>query len=141
MMIKFSNFQTSKMNFDVDCLAFFGLLTALGYFFKNWAILVTLIWNTSKAMFVGDRLVLPECKQHMTSLRGQASWAKMTSLRGKLTATACHLTKFVNKAELQTFLSTNLDQKSISSNKLECYISLGWIGLPETNTLAYWTHL
>jgi hypothetical protein len=33
------------------------------------------------------------------SLRGQASWAKMTSLRGKLTALACHLTKFVNKAE------------------------------------------
>ncbi len=40
-----------------------------------------------------------ECKQNMTSLSGQASWAKMTSLRGKLTAPACHPTKFVNKAE------------------------------------------
>jgi hypothetical protein len=45
----------------------------------------------------------------MTSLRGQTSWAKMTSLRGKLTAPACHLTKFVNKAEYRTFLSTNID--------------------------------
>jgi hypothetical protein len=30
-----------------------------------------------------DRLVIPECKQKMTSLRGQASSAKMTSLGGK----------------------------------------------------------
>jgi hypothetical protein len=35
----------------------------------------------------------------MTSFRGQVSWAKMTSLRGKLTALACHPTKFVNKDE------------------------------------------
>jgi hypothetical protein len=33
------------------------------------------------------------------SLRGQVSWAKMTSLRGKLTAPVCHLTKFVIKSE------------------------------------------
>jgi hypothetical protein len=33
------------------------------------------------------------------SLREQASWAKMMSLRGKLTAPACHPTKFVNKSE------------------------------------------
>ncbi len=26
-------------------------------------------------------------------------------------------------------------------NKLECYITLGWTGLPGTNTLAYWAHL
>jgi len=25
-------------------------------------------------------------------------------------------------------------------NKLECYITLGWKGLPVTNTLALWTH-
>jgi hypothetical protein len=25
--------------------------------------------------------------------------------------------------------------------KLESYITLGWKGLPETNTLAYWAHL
>ncbi len=30
----------------------------------------------------GDRLVIPECKQKMTSLRGQASSAKMKSLGG-----------------------------------------------------------
>jgi len=24
-------------------------------------------------------------------------------------------------------------------NKLECYITLGWKGLPGANTLAYWT--
>jgi hypothetical protein len=35
---------------------------------------------------VRDRLVIPEWKLNMTSLRGQASWAKMVSLRGKLTA-------------------------------------------------------
>jgi hypothetical protein len=46
-----------------------------------------------------EMLVIPECNQNMMSLRGQTSWAKMTSLRGKLTALACHLTKFVNKAE------------------------------------------
>jgi hypothetical protein len=35
----------------------------------------------------------------MMSLRGQASQAKMTSLRGKLTALACHPSKFVKNAE------------------------------------------
>jgi hypothetical protein len=44
-------------------------------------------------------VVILECKQNMTSLRGQANWAKMTSLGGKLTALACHPTKYVNKAE------------------------------------------
>jgi hypothetical protein len=37
-------------------------------------------------IFMRDRLVLPECKQSMMSLRAQASRAKMASLRGKLTA-------------------------------------------------------
>jgi len=51
-------------------------------------------------MFVeSDRLVIRECKQSMMSLRGQARWAKMMSHRGKLSALACHPTKFVNKAE------------------------------------------
>jgi hypothetical protein len=49
----------------------------------------------------------------MTSLRGQANWAKMMSLRGKLRASACHLTKFVNKAEYETFLSTNIGFRSV----------------------------
>ncbi len=43
--------------------------------------------------------IIPECKQNKISLRGQASWDKMTSLREKLTVPACHPTKFVNKAE------------------------------------------
>ncbi len=40
--------------------------------------------------------------------RGQASWAKMTSPGGKLTALASHLTIKVNKAEELTYLSTNI---------------------------------
>jgi len=44
----------------------------------------------------------------MTSFRGQASWAKMTSHGGKLTALACHLTEKVNKAEELTYFSTNI---------------------------------
>jgi len=43
----------------------------------------------------------------MMSLRGHANWAKMTSLRGKLTPPVCHPTKFVNKSVQGTFLSTN----------------------------------
>jgi len=35
----------------------------------------------------------------MTSFRGQAIWAKMTSPGDKLTALACHPTKKVNKAK------------------------------------------
>ncbi len=50
-------------------------------------------------MFVESRLVIPECNQNMMSLMGEASWAKMMSLRGKLIALACHPTKYVNKAE------------------------------------------
>jgi hypothetical protein len=42
------------------------------------------------------------------SHRGQTSWAIMMSLRGKLIAPACHPTKFVNKAEEQTFLTTDI---------------------------------
>jgi hypothetical protein len=63
--------------------------------------------NSNSALFLGvdnqclqrDRLVIPECKQNMTSLRGQASSDKMKSLKEKLTAPACHPTKFVNKDE------------------------------------------
>jgi hypothetical protein len=45
-----------------------------------------------------DRLVIPKCNLNMMSLRGQASYAQMPSLRGKLTALACHPTKYVNKS-------------------------------------------
>ncbi len=50
-------------------------------------------------MFVEDRLVIIKCNQNMISLRGKASWAKMTPLGGKLTGMACHMIKYVNKAE------------------------------------------
>jgi hypothetical protein len=49
----------------------------------------------------------------MMPLRGQASWAKMMSFGGKLRALACHPTKYVNKAEEPTFLSTNIDSNYI----------------------------
>ncbi len=47
----------------------------------------------------------------MTSFKGQASWAKMMSPRGTLTALACHPTKKVNIAEELTYLSTNIASK------------------------------
>jgi hypothetical protein len=45
----------------------------------------------------------------MMSFRGKATQAKMTSLRGKLTALACHPNQKVNKAEELTYLSVNID--------------------------------
>ncbi len=49
----------------------------------------------------------------MTSFRGQASWAKMMSLVGKVSALACHLTKSVNKAEELTNPFTNIYKKTV----------------------------
>jgi hypothetical protein len=43
----------------------------------------------------------------MMSFIGQASWAKMVSLRGKLTAQACHPAKTV-KSRLPTYLSMSI---------------------------------
>jgi hypothetical protein len=48
----------------------------------------------------------------MTSLRGQASSAKMMSLVGKVTALAYHPTKSVYKAEELPFLSANIGMVS-----------------------------
>ncbi len=62
----------------------------------------------------------------MMSLRGQASWAKMTSLRGKLTAQACDLNKFVNKAEQGTFVSTNIVENAFKNDTTFTY--LGYLG-------------
>ncbi len=42
----------------------------------------------------------------MTSFKGQASWTKMMSSWGKLTA--CHPSKKVNKVEELTYPSTNI---------------------------------
>jgi hypothetical protein len=45
----------------------------------------------------------------MTSFRGYARWAKMTSHGGKLTPLLCHPNKKLNKAEEITYLTTNID--------------------------------
>jgi hypothetical protein len=50
-------------------------------------------------MFAEIGLFFLNVNKNMTSLRGQASWDKMTSLRGKLTVVVGHPTKFENKAE------------------------------------------
>jgi hypothetical protein len=42
------------------------------------------------------------------SFRRQASWEKIMSPGGKLTAVACHPTRKVNRAEELTYLSTNI---------------------------------
>jgi hypothetical protein len=44
----------------------------------------------------------------MTSFKGKASWAKITSLGGKPTALVYLLTKKVNKAEKLAYLSVNI---------------------------------
>jgi hypothetical protein len=44
-------------------------------------------------------LAIPDVNKIMTSFRAKARWAKMMSLRGKLTVPACHPTKFVKKSE------------------------------------------
>jgi hypothetical protein len=69
-----------------------------------------------------ERLVIPYVNKNMTSFGEHASWAKMTSPGGKVTALACHLINRVSKAEDLTCLSTNIgffcssisDQVSIS---------------------------
>ncbi len=38
-------------------------------------------------------------------------------------------------------LSSFVTYKRAQPNKLECYITLGWNGLPGTNTLAHEAHL
>jgi hypothetical protein len=60
-------------------------------------------------MFVERLVSYSRCQYKMTSFRGQARWAKMTSPWGKLTALAYHKTKRVNKAEELTYISTNSD--------------------------------
>ncbi len=50
-------------------------------------------------MFVDSKVGYSYCKPKMMSFGGQASWARMASAVGKLTALVCHPTKKVNKAE------------------------------------------
>jgi hypothetical protein len=50
----------------------------------------------------------------MTSFRGKASWAKMTSPGCKLAALSYHPTENVNKAEELTYLSTNYDPSQLN---------------------------
>jgi hypothetical protein len=71
-----------------------------------------MIANASREIW----LVIPDVNKTMTSFRGQASLAKMTSLGGKLTALACHPTKRVNKAEERTYFSTNISYNLCKRN-------------------------
>jgi hypothetical protein len=66
------------------------------------------------------------------SLRGQASY-----LGGKLTALACHPTKCVNKAEEQTFVSTNIVYASIQALSLEIKTLFLFAGLAYFGRLKY----
>ncbi len=58
-------------------------------------------------MFVERLVSHSRCEQEMMSFMRQASWAKMTSPVGKLTAIACHPTKNVNKTGELAYPSTN----------------------------------
>ncbi len=49
-------------------------------------------------------------------IQGAASWAEMTSPRGKLTVVAFHPTKKVNKAEELTYLSTKIGYAQVYWN-------------------------
>ncbi len=49
-------------------------------------------------------MLFPPVNKKMMSFRGQASWAKMTSPGGKLTA----LVKKINKAEETSYIYTNI---------------------------------
>ncbi len=59
-------------------------------------------------MFVDGWVNYYRCKYKMTSIRGQASWAKIASPGGQLKALAYHLTKKLNKAEELTYLPANI---------------------------------
>jgi hypothetical protein len=73
---------------------------------RDYSIHIEMSWLRS--IFVERYVTYSRSKQKMMSFRGQASWAKMTSLVGKLIALACHPTKKVNKAEELTYLSANI---------------------------------
>ncbi len=67
-------------------------------------------------------LVIPDLNKNDNILGARASWDKMKSPEGKLTALACHLTRKVNKAEEPTYLFTSIGQNTTKSNK-ECFVS------------------
>jgi hypothetical protein len=68
---------------------------------------------------------------------GQASWAEITSPRGKLTKPACPTTKKVNKAEELTYLSINIgDTYTLILNLDQILISKTG-GYPSRS--PYWT--
>ncbi len=62
-------------------------------------------------------------KTKMMSFRGQATWAKIVSLGGKLTALGCHPTRKVNKAEELT--------REYKRVKYHCTVDLlfDWFGI------------
>jgi hypothetical protein len=66
---------------------------------------------------MSERALLFPLKTKTTSFRGQASWSKMMSPGGKLTALAYHPNRKVNKAEELTYLSTNIYIKLLKYDK------------------------
>jgi hypothetical protein len=52
------------------------------WYFSDWKEIEIVTSRADFFQVIGNRLVIPECKQKMTSFRGQASSAKMTSLGG-----------------------------------------------------------
>jgi len=56
-------------------------------------------FSTSSVIFEANLILSTSIFFLKVTTVGQASWAKMASPGGKLTALACHLTKKVNKTE------------------------------------------
>jgi hypothetical protein len=78
----------------------------------------------------------------MTSFRGQASWANMTSPGGKLTALACHLARKANKAEELTYLSTSIGTSQIKKKlyTFNLHLYSGWrSGSYSNRSLVFFT--
>ncbi len=73
-------------------------------------------------------LTIPHCKQKMMSFRGQASWAKMTSAGGKITATVCHPTR---AKCYKKFTSVIYEFLCLAG----AFVRIGWKSLSRTNTL------
>ncbi len=61
-----------------------------------------------------------QCKQKQMSFGEQASWAKMTSPRGKLTVPTFNLAITVNKSEELTYTSISI-WVNLSVSRLNCY--------------------
>jgi hypothetical protein len=73
---------------------------------RDYGIHIEISWLRSR--FVERYVTYSQCKQKVMSFRGQASWAKMTSLWGQANSTGMPPDQKVNKAEELTYLSANI---------------------------------